>query len=270
MPHLSLTLRAQAVVLTMAIAASPLSAACAQEVPDTLRLANISRANLEQVAAWLERTASAESPGSGPRIRHEAQLAEAQRRLRDGDFAAGDRVIVRIVGVSAPNDTLVVSGKRELTMATLPALSVHGALRSELPGRVHDHVARYLRDAKVTVVPLVRISVLGAVTRPGYYAVDADAQLGDAIMLAGGPSTEADMEAIAVRRAGQTLTASAQTRSAMSRGLTLDQMGMLPGDEITIGQKRRRDWQPFFSASALVLGVLSSFIAWQAVTRMSR
>jgi polysaccharide export outer membrane protein len=113
-----------------------------------------------------------------------------------------------------------------------------GVLRSELKDRVESEILKYIKAQRVVVTPLMRLGILGEVTRPGYFAFASDILVTDAIMAAGGPSPSADLERTVVRRGSQEFRSSKDTRAAIARGLTLDQFGLSAGDEFVVGRRR--------------------------------
>jgi protein involved in polysaccharide export with SLBB domain len=103
----------------------------------------------------------------------------------------------------------------------------------------------------------MRVGVLGAVTRPGYFAFASDIPLTDAIMGAGGPTGIADVKRSIVRRRNQQYRSAGETSKAIAGGLTLDQFGLSAGDEIVVGQRRE-----FGTGSVLALtSALASVLA---------
>ena len=77
-------------------------------------------------------------------------------------------------------------------------------------------------------------------------------------MAAGGPSGEAKMDAIKIRREGQTLRGGEEVQTAIALGQTFDQLGLRPGDEIYVPEKiltmRRVITWGVAAASFLLLG----------------
>ena len=108
---------------------------------------------------------------------------------------------------------------------------------------------------------LIRLAVLGEVTRPGFYAVGADVLVTDVIMLAGGPNSEADLRKVSVRRGTREVWTSDRIHTAMTQGTTLDQLNLRAGDEIVVGERRRRGIGPVLQVvsalSAVALGIVT-------------
>jgi protein involved in polysaccharide export with SLBB domain len=223
-------LRAVATALVLLGTALP---AAAQTPRASAAAGNYSRAEIEAAAQAAEREAGSDA---GKR----AEAAQLRARLRDGDFAPGDRVVLEVRGDSALFDTLTVRSGPSLRLPNMPDLPLQGVLRSELPDHLTRFLSRYIRQPDVRVESLIRVSMLGQVIRPGFYDFNSDMLLTDAIMAAGGPTSNAALERSAVRRGKDVVLAKERVRRAAQSGATLDRLGLRPGDEITIGEKRPR------------------------------
>jgi len=134
---------------------------------------------------------------------------------------------------------------------------VAGVLRSELHDRVSTEVLKYVKAQQIEVTPLMRVGVLGAVGRPGYFAFASDLPVTDAIMGAGGPMGNADVGRSIVRRRNQEFRSSEETSRAIANGLTLDQFGLAAGDEIVVGQRRELGMSTVMG----VIGAMASIVA---------
>ena len=200
------------------------------------------RSELESRAASLE--------AAGKR----AEAAEVRRRLTEGDFPVGDRIVLDVTGSLVFRDTLPIRSGQVITVATLPDISLRGVLRPELNDYLTGQIGRYVRDPVVHAQSLVRVTVSGPVARPGFYSMPADILLGDAIMRAGGPTPDTDMGRTVVKRGkSETLSRSAVQR-AIRDGATLEQAGVRAGDEIVVGKRRSINYTQVLIVSASVLG----------------
>lgn len=214
-----------------------------------------SRAELTAAATAAEVAATSGDPSQ--RTENAVTAAAIRQRLRDGDLREGDRVVVTILSDALHRDTVVVRAGRVLELPGMIVVPVGGVLRSELQERVTAEVRKYVKAQQVDVTLLMRVGILGAVAKPGYFALASDVPLADAIMAAGGPTTAADMQKSVVRRQNQEFRSAKETGRAIAGGLTLDQIGMATGDELVVGQ--RRD----FSATTVlgIVGALASVMA---------
>jgi protein involved in polysaccharide export with SLBB domain len=138
---------------------------------------------------------------------------------------------------------------------------VAGVLRSELQERVSTEILKYVKAEHIEVTPLMRVGILGAVTRPGYFAFASDLPLTEAIMGAGGPIGTADIGRTTVRRRNQEFRSAGETGKAIASGLTLDQFGLSAGDELVVGERRQFGLGLVLGSAASVASVLTLFMA---------
>ena len=183
----------------------------------------------------------------------EAKKAEAQHRtseawilrtrLQKGDFQDGDRIIVKLLGTAGlvalpPNDTITLRAGKMLPLPQMSEVPLEGVLRSELTARLSSHIAKYIVDSSVSATPLVRMAVLGQVSRPGYYWIQADVLLSEVVMKAGGPLASADVGKMMIRRDGKVIWSPQDTRTALSDGMTIDRLHLRAGDELYVDDQQ--------------------------------
>jgi protein involved in polysaccharide export with SLBB domain len=224
-----------------------LPSAMAQESPSngTARTHQASRAELEALAIAAEQLASSSQGNAQVKKQKRIEADALRARLRDGDFRGGDRIVLSVRGDSALTDTFTVHPGRTLRLPNLPELPLQGVLRAELRDHLTRHIARFLRDPVVEAHPLIRLGLLGEVDRPGYYFATTDGMVTDAIMLAGGPTREADLTKTTVRRGTIVLWERA----------TLDQLDLRSGDEIIVGVRSRGRWETVLRTAGFVSGI---------------
>ncbi|HSU13069.1 polysaccharide biosynthesis/export family protein [Longimicrobium sp.] len=197
----------------------------------------LNRNDLQALLASYEQAAT--SPAHSDRYRAQARArAESIRaRLQEGDVQPGDEVVLLVEGQAALTDTFTV---REGTVLFLPQIGdvpLHGLLRSEVEGRLREHLSRYLRNPVVRARPLVRVSVEGEVRNPGWYVVPADALVSDVLMLAGGPQGNTSTARLRIERGGTPVWSGPILSEALAQGRTLDAMGIHPGDRFYLPAK---------------------------------
>jgi protein involved in polysaccharide export with SLBB domain len=163
-------------------------------------------ATREELTLLLEqglRRASDASLKPADRTRAQEEVASIRRRLEAGDFQPGDRFVVTVVADSVRRNEMIVREGPAIEFGALPPLQLAGILRAELQTAIHRHLSRYFRTPEVRVQLLTRISITGAVTRPGSYSVPPDALVSDVIMAAGGLLPSAHPDKIVVTRGGR-------------------------------------------------------------------
>jgi protein involved in polysaccharide export with SLBB domain len=214
-----------------------------------------SRADLEARATLLEQEATSAS-SDAEKASKAAEAAMIRTRLRDGDFKAGDRIVVRVdSGVTAQADTFVVRGDQMVEFPGLPAMTLSGVLHSELSDYLTQQLSRYFRDPKVQAYPMVRVAILGPVGNPGFYSFPADVLLSDAIMNAGGPASTAKLDQTVVKRGTREVIDRRAVQRALVYGYTLSQMNVRDGDAIHIGGGGQRSWYNTLRAISIGLGL---------------
>ena len=180
-----------------------------------------------------------------------------RQRLAQGDFAVGDRILVRVEGQAALTDTFTVREGLRLQLPGIADVQLAGVLRSEAEQHVRDAVAAYYREPSVRVVPLLRVLVRGGVMRAGYYALPADQLLSDAIMAAGGPSTMAKLSGSMLKRGDKKVYSSKEFSQLVQDGASLDQAHVRPGDEIVVGERGHQNWAAIFQGIGAVMGIIT-------------
>lgn len=216
-------------------------------------IAEQERHNFETRAALESQISAAEAKGDRTRA------ALIQYRLDHGDFHEGDRIVVKVQGAGGFTDTLIVRSGKRLQLPQMADLSLDAVLRSELSSKLTAYIGGYLRDPVVRATPLMRVGILGSVARPGYYYAPADLPLSDVLMLAGGPTANADLAKVSIRRRGQSIMDERNSRTALSEGRSMDMLNLQAGDEISVGEQRRFNWAVIIPTLTGILGLLIAY-----------
>jgi protein involved in polysaccharide export with SLBB domain len=195
----------------------------AQKEPVPPARVEATRAELEAIAAHPPQGMSA------------ADLEAVQARLAKGDFAVGDRLLITVAGEASLSDTFSVQAGQILQLPNFPPLALAGVLRSESDSVISIFLGKYLRDPQMTVVPLIRLGVLGGVARPGYYDVPAQSLLSEVIMSAGGLGAFGYMPRSKVNRGNAEVLNPKATNMAIANGSTLDLLNLQSGDNFNVG-----------------------------------
>jgi protein involved in polysaccharide export with SLBB domain len=176
--------------------------------------------------------------------------AGAQEGRTDG-FQVGDRIALTVEGPQTISDTVVVREGLILRLTGLGDIALTGVKRADVQTYLTQQIGKFIRDPIVHAIPLVRIAVLGAVGRPGFYTLPSDVLLSDVVMRAGGPAGNADLNRTVVKRGNSEVISSEQVASALTAGRTLDDLRVAPGDQIVVGEKPRST----FDTLLRVLGI---------------
>jgi protein involved in polysaccharide export with SLBB domain len=212
-------------------------------LPAVARGSYATRAYLEQLVA-----------AGGP------QAPSISARLANGDFQVGDRIALQVTGEPALSDTFAVREGQVLRLPNMADIALHGVLHSELDSVLTQDLARYLRDPEVRASPLIRLAVVGGVLHPGYYSAPADALLSDMLTRAGGAIQTVNLSKTIIRRNGLPLLNAGQVSYALSNGKTIDQMSLLPGDEMVVGERNPNSALTWLYAIGAILGITVSLV----------
>lgn len=197
------------------------------------------RAGLDSLANRYE--LAAQSPAYSEELRDEARqrAADFRGRLQAGDFKVGDRIYLVVDQEPTLTDTFTVETGPIVTLPLIGRVPLDGVLRSEVEGHLAQAVGGILRNPMVRAETLVRLSVTGQVGRPGFYAVSTDLPLTDVLVIAGQVTGLADLSKIRVQRGGRVLWDAAALGPRILEGRTLNELGVLAGDQIEVGEQAR-------------------------------
>ena len=239
---------------TSATAQAGTTTATATEAAVGTERAPATREALEARAAAAEKAAT-----SGPEDQRAANRQEAavlRERLKNGDFQVGDRIALTILGGAAPLvDTAVVRDGRTLVLPNLPAIPLQGVLHSEIDDYLTTQLSHYIKHPTVQATPLIRLGVLGEVKSPGFFAMPTDILVSDAIMRAGGPTGQADINKTTIKRGTNEVWSDRALREAISSGMTLDQLNLRPGDQLVIAPRSSRNLVQVLQVTGILLGI---------------
>lgn len=226
-----------ACALTLMAVCAP--AAAQQTEPDTAvpRLGD-SRQRLERVLEDLEQRLATADLREDDREFLQREAAVVRNRLTEGDFHVGDQVHLIVRNEEELTDTFTVAPGVLLPLPVGGEVDLNGLLRSELEPHLTQHLARFIVSPQVRAQALVRISVIGEVSRPGFYVIRADVPVTDAFTVAGGPSGKANLGNVRVERRGDRVWEGESLELAMNEGRTFDQLGIRAGDQFIVPQGR--------------------------------
>jgi protein involved in polysaccharide export with SLBB domain len=245
--------RLAAVAVLMAALAAPAAAQGRGWDPAGLQL---TRTELRELLQRYEETSASGAYSSALREQARTEASLIRQRLEEGDIRVGDRVMLVVEGHTQLSDTFNVVAGRRIVLPDLGDIPLTGVLRSELQGYLTQQVARFIRDPVVQARSLIRLEIMGAVGRPGFYTIPSDFLISDALMMAGGPSSAADVEKLRIQRGPTVIWDGTRLREAVIEGRTLDQLSVRAGDGIHVPQQRSR-FDSFRTGLAIVSGITS-------------
>lgn len=123
----------------------------------------------------------------------------------------------------------------ESGVVVLPLLgprSVTGLAPDALKAALIEDYAEYLTHRSITVTPMRRINVLGAVGQPGLHPVDATMTIADVLAVAGGTTTNGDPDKIDLLRAGERIS------TRLSQQTLIGDLPIRSGDQLYVPERR--------------------------------
>jgi len=215
-----------------------------------------SRADLERLLQEYEAALASPAYSDAVKrgIRADADLIRA--RLRDGDFRVGDRITLEVQGEPNLPDTVIVESGPKVVLGLFGEIPLQGVLRSEIQTHLTQVLGRIIREPVVRANGHIRVSVEGQVLRPGFYTMPAEMLVGEAIMVAGGPTTASDMDAIHIDRGSVVVLEGPALQEAIRNGLTLDQLNLQAGDQVVVPE--RTAGGNFLGTLGIVAGIVGS------------
>ncbi len=230
-----------AVLVALAAAVAEPSLGAQSPIGDYRRTAT--RAELERAAKAAD-AAALNAPDQTTRLKLQSDAAALRERLTNGDFVAGDRILLIVYGDSALTDTFTVRGDRRLSLPQIDDISLQGVLDSELEPFLKKELGRYLKpvppatEIQLTATPLVRLLVQGGIPQPNFYTVPVDLAIPDVIGLAGGTGgIQTAFNKTTVRRAGKVFIDADAFQDAVRQGKTVGDLSLRDGDEIYVPDK---------------------------------
>jgi len=187
-----------------------------------------------------------------------AAAAPAMGQGRSTPFQVGDRILLRVEADSVLSDTFTVVAGPALRLPEIGEISLAGVSRSEVEPHLTRVLGRYIKHLTLEARALIRISVMGEVERPGFYAVPTDLVLPDALMLAGGATADARLDRLSVMRGNAALQDESALQAAIARGATIDELGMRAGDRIQVPRARLDPESKWRIAGIIVTGLATA------------
>ena len=214
------------------------------------------RSMLREAAENFEKAARTEK-NAEKRAEYLWQAQVIRKRLAEGDFQTGHRILLFVAGDSALSDTFTVMSDQKLQLPNLPEIPLNGILDSELQGYLATQLAQYIRNPAVRAQAMLRVQVSGDVAKPGFYSIRTDTPVSDVIMNAGGPAPSAETNKTELRRGSATVVHRGGIQTAIQKELTMSDIGARSGDEIYVPAKPDSNrWQKIAAIAASLMGLV--------------
>lgn len=200
--------------------------------------AMVSRAELTTALQEIEGFLAAGGYSSTMRAAKQAEADAIRERLAEGDLRVGDLIVLTVAEVSTFSNTYMVSPTRTIALPGSTEISVAGILRSELEAHLTTQLKKLVRDPTVRVIPTIRLSIFGAVGKPGFVNAPATFLLSDVIQqMGGGPANNVRWEKSQILRGEKVVVDGPEFRQSVNTATTIDQLNLQAGDVIQVAAK---------------------------------
>jgi protein involved in polysaccharide export with SLBB domain len=154
--------------------------------------------------------------------------------LNFGSLGPGDFIAVKIWREPDLSDTVQVDNAGLAVFPKLGPISVTGIRPDSLERLLVRDYSRYLQNPSIGVTVLRRITIWGAVMRPGTYPVGLTMAITDALALAGGATSDGKSDKVELRRGNtrRMIDLSGETERATD-------LSLRSGDQLVVP---RRSW----------------------------
>ncbi len=147
----------------------------------------------------------------------------------------GDGIRILFYNISDPiSGDYFVQKDESLMLPYLGRINTFDRNFDSVKTEIISRYASLYRNPVITVLPLLKVNILGEVRTPGYYYVTGIEKLSDLIAKAGGTTSDADLEDIYITRDDKKIEINGQ--KIIEMGSKLDDIGLKSGDGIYISR----------------------------------
>jgi protein involved in polysaccharide export with SLBB domain len=172
----------------------------------------------------------------------------------------GDMVRISVWRKPELSGEFVVAADGSLSHPIYRDVQVAGVPIRVAEQRLSQSLSRFEATPQFVLEPLLRVSVLGEVARPGLFSLRPETSLSQAVALAGGPGDRGRTDRVILRRGG------VQHRIDLRGGrVGAAEVPIRSGDEIVV-ERRRRVFADYIAPVVTVAGGTAAIIT--AVVRL--
>lgn len=162
-------------------------------------------------------------------------------------FSKGDAVRIKVwqpwrlaegsAGIEDLNGDYAIDSHGNILLPLISEVKVVGHNMQSLSDLIKEKLNPFLKDPFVLITPLIRVTVQGAVNRPGAYLIPPTASLWEMIELAGGPTEKSELKNMFTERGGR--VAIKNLLRSFESGYSLQDIGIRTGDQIVVPSKNQ-------------------------------
>lgn len=160
-------------------------------------------------------------------------------------FAKGDAIRIKVwqpwrmaegnAGIEDLNGDYAIDNQGNILLPLISEVKVVGHSIQSLSDLIKEKLIPFLKDPFVLITPLIRVTVQGAINRPGAYLIPPTASLWEMIETAGGPTEKSQLKNMFTERGGR--VAIKNLLRSFESGYSLQDIGIRTGDQIIVPSK---------------------------------
>lgn len=155
-------------------------------------------------------------------------------------FRPGDKVNIRVWRQEDISGEYQLDADGDLRLPLIGEVVAGGLTADALTDTLVARYSDYIKSPMIIVIPMFRVTILGAVKMPGSYWVSGAENVTDLIAMAGGLAEKAVMERTKITRGEEVLVVNAA--QYIRTGKTLDDIGIQSGDIVVVPRSRWPNW----------------------------
>jgi polysaccharide export outer membrane protein len=174
----------------------------------------------------------------------------------------GDVLLINVWGQEAFSGQFQIDENERFLYPVLGEIDTRNLTVAQVRDTLTAGLETLFNNPFVTVTPRFRISILGHVSRPGLYTIDPTLTAIDVVAMAGGPTTNGNLNDIRLRRRDE--TERIDYDEVGPRGRTLREVGVRSGDQIFVPRRwfTRQDLTLLLQIAQLALTVALLINTW--------
>ena len=136
-------------------------------------------------------------------------------------------------------------------------IKVVGHNVKSLTALLNEKYGPYIQDPFTMVTPLIRVTMQGAVNRPGAYLIPPSGSLWELVDLAGGPRDRSNLKQMKIERGGRIVNEN--LLSSFEKGYSLREIGLNSGDQILVPSKNPIGWRDVLGFVSVGLSIVEVY-----------
>ena len=166
-------------------------------------------------------------------------------------FNPGDKVKVMMWRQKDITGEYQIGADGNLRMPLVGSVPASGLSVDALTDTLVAHYSAYIKNPQIILIPMFRVTILGAVKMPGSYWVSGSEKVTDLIAMAGGLGRKAVTEKTRITRGDKVIVVN--TAEFLRAGKTLGDIGVQSGDIVVVPRSRWPNWSEW----ALILSTVA-------------